>query len=129
LPVIQPISYAVQDQMSNFEQAVFNHYSTSTELRVSYQKINHIISSLPKLLLDNGFDALSIQNFIDTKPSRSNLHPLQSYFHDTMHQTFNLEPYIAQLLAQHILNYSISDEFLTRISKLYQFPFNPFDSQ
>jgi len=125
LAAIQPISYFNQSLMSSFERSIYLHYSSSIDLKISYQKVHHLLSKLPEHLKSAGFDILNVQELPILQSSRSNALPIQSLFHDTMHQSFNLEPFVALALAEHILKRPISHSTLLHLSKLYQFPFLP----
>jgi hypothetical protein len=124
LAVLQPISYLNIPFMNPLERSVFNFYSTSADLKVSYQKILHGLHQLWLLLSKSDIEVVNMQDLDILRADRSDQLPLATLFHDTMHQTFSLEPFIAIRILETIIRRPISTTELMQIQDCYQFPFS-----
>ena len=104
IAITQLISYWQRSKMSNLERGVLDFYSQDPNLKISYEKISFLLPKIYGLLNAHGIEShdLNTDSFIGL--NRSSMTALESYFHDTMHQTFNCEPYIAAQMTRIILN-------------------------
>ena len=124
IQIIQPISYFFPSKMSNFEKQIFHHYAHDYVERTKYEKIKYCLSRLHNVLISSNIESYDMNTELLADINRSKLTRLQSFFHDTMHTTFNFEFNIANYLHSIIKNAPKNDiSDLNKEKKLLGYPF------